>query len=502
MKKLLFFTIFVSLFTCVITFPLFSQEFGDVNNDTDINIVDALLIAQYYVGLDLNNFNQEKADVDADGSITIVDALLVAQYYVGLISQFPAQIGSDIEVVKSDLQRNGDPQPDTGELESIVEGNNQFGFDFFGVIKDTPDNLFFSPISISYAFAMCYAGANGSTEAEISDVLHFTLPEDRFHNAFNALDLELTSEPDNPVPEMGEELKLTIANSTWGQKDYFFYPQFLDTLAVNYGAAMNTVDFMNEPEPCRQLINQWVSDQTEERIKDLLAPGSIDYLTRLVLVNAIYFKANWYYPFDEEDTYDEDFHLSDGSTTIAPMMHQTLKAYYYEIPGHYQAVKLNYQGMRKNSMIIILPAEGELNSFESAFTLGTFNEIKNGFSTYKVILTVPKFSYRWGDSIKPVLETLGMTESFSWDADFTGITNEERIFIGDVIHKAFVAVDEIGTEAAAATAIIMPGSVGPGPTPEPPPVVTMTINRPFYFLICNDNTQAILFLGRVLVPEQ
>jgi serpin B len=244
-----------------------------------------------------------------------------------------------------------------------------------------------------------------------------------------------------------------------------------------------------------------VSDQTEDRINNLLPEGSITPLTRLVLTNAIYFKANWLSPFEEENTYDENFYPADGNTVTIPMMHQTQTTRYYEVSGEYQAVKLNYMGTRSNSMIIILPAEGRLSSFESGFTNTIFNTIKQEMSTYRVVLTFPKFSYRWGESIAPFLKSLGMEVSFSGNADFTRITNEERLYIEDVIHKAFIAVDEIGTEAAAATAVIVPGGVGPGPTPEPPPLVTMTINRPFLFLICNDNTGTILFIGRVVTPE-
>jgi len=473
---------------------------GDVNDDASITIIDALLIARYYVGLSSAAFVSEAADVNADFSVTIVDALLVAQYYVGLISQFPGQTITGMEVVESDLVRNVDPQLESGELDSVAEGNNRFGFDFLQILKEEPGNLFFSPLSISYAFAMCYAGSGGATETEIAGVMHFTLPTDRFHNAFNALDTELTSEPLNPVPEMGKELKLYIANSIWGQKDYYFYPDFLDILAINYGAGIHTVDFNQYPEQCRVLINDWVSDQTEERITNLLPAGSITPLTRLVLTNAIYFKANWYSPFNEENTYDEDFYLANGSSITIPMMHKTETISYYEVSGQYQAVRLIYQGIKSNSMILILPAEGQLSTFESGFTYNTFNEIRQGMTTYRVILTFPKFSYEWGDTIKTLLQELGMTESFTADADFTGITNEERLFIGDVIHKSFVSVDEIGTEAAAATAVIMPGSAGPEPTPTPPPVVTMTVNRPFYFIIFNNNTQTILFLGRVSVP--
>ncbi|MBN1699761.1 MAG: hypothetical protein JW881_19760 [Spirochaetales bacterium] len=500
--------LFCLLFILVIGgFSLFAQSnpgLGNVNDDNTVNILDALLIAQYSVGLSPANFNTTVADVNGDGSITIVDALLVARFYVGLITEFPVQnVTGEVEIVASELSRNTSPSLQENELAQAVDGINGFGFDCFHVIRESAEeasnNIFYSPVSISYAFAMCYAGARGSTESEIERVLHFTLQGERLHNAYNSLDLTLTSEQENPVSAMGEDLKLHIVNSIWGQKDYYFYPDYLDILAYHYGAGMNTVDFFNNAEQCRLLINQWVSDQTAGKIKDLLPGGSVTPLTRLVLTNAIYFKAVWYYPFDEDNTYDQTFHLLSGTTKDVPMMHQTVSTVYCDVPGQYQAVKLNYQGTKKNSMIIILPEEGSYTSVESDLTYDSFGEIVGQMTGHKVILTLPKFTCRWGSSITTMLMALGMTESFdATSADFSGITNEEKLFISDVIHKAYVGVDENGTEAAAATAIVLAGS-SPNP-PTPPPAVTMTIDRPFIFFIYNENTGTILFMGRVMDP--
>lgn len=480
------------------SFSLHAQttpRYGDVNNDGSIDIVDALMTAQYYVGLIMTFAFPEAADVDGNGTINIVDALMIAQYYVGLISEFPVQQTlAGMEVVKSDLKRNPEPQPAAGELEAVVDGNNQFAFDCYREIKGQDGNLFFSPVSISFAFAMCYAGANGNTEAQIADTMHFTLPEDTLHNAFNSLDLVLTSEPANPNPDAGEDLKLHIANSTWGQMNYYFVPDFLDVLAYHYGAGMNTVDFKSNPENCRLLINDWVSDNTEQRINDLLPPGSIGTLTRLVLTNAIYFKANWLDPFDEAETRDGPFRLEGGGSVTVPMMNQVLTTSYCAAAGEYQAVKLAYQGTKKNSMIVILPAAGGLAAFENSLDTAKLAEILQSLGRYRVTLAMPKISYEWEDSLKGTLQSLGMTDAFiDSSADFSGINGERDLFIHDVLHKAFVTVDEKGTEAAAATAIIM------GITSIPPSVV-MTIDRPFLFLIYNDDTGAVLFLGRVMQP--
>jgi serpin B len=465
---------------------------GDVNSDGNINIVDALLVAQYYVGLIQTFAFPEAADVDGNGTIDIVDALLIARYYVGLITEFPS--GGDIKIVGSSMERNTSPQPGAGELEAVVDGNNEFAFDCYKLVKEEGGNVFFSPVSISFAFGMCYAGANGNTETEMARAMHFTLPENNLHNAFNALDLALTTEPENANPNNGEDLKLHIANSTWGQKDYYFVPDFLDILAYYYGAGMFTVDFKTDPEKCRLLINDWVSDKTEERINDLLPPGSITDLARLVLTNAIYFKANWLDPFKEEDTKDGRFNLPDGTGVTVPLMHQVMTTSYCEVGGQYQAIKLGYQGTRKNSMVIILPAEGQFESVENKLTNAQFGQILQAMGRYQVTLTMPRYSFEWQKSLKSTLQSLGMSDAFIFmQADFSGINGDYDLFIHDVFHKAFVAVDEIGTEAAAATAII----VG---TTSMPPTATMTIDRPFIFAIYNDDTGAILFLGRLMQP--
>lgn len=492
--------IFIVSLWCFILFSLgnaalYSQNYGDANDDSSINIIDALIVAQHYVGLNPDPFNAVNSDVDDQNGINIIDALLIARYYVGLITQFPVQTTTDMEIVQSDLERNMAPQIETGELNSVVEGNNRFAFDCFRQLKTEQTNLFYSPVSISFAMAMSYAGANGNTEAEIANAMHFTLSEDRFNNAFNALDLVLTSEPAIPNPEMGEDIELHIVNSTWGQKDYVFQTPFLDIIAVNYGAGLNIVDFSTNPNGCRLLINNWVSDQTQSKIKDLLPAGSIDSLTRLVLVNAIYFKAVWMLPFNEENTEDGPFYLQDGSVLTTPLMHHVLHTGYSEVPGQYQAVKLDYQGTKRNSMIIILPAAGQLTAFEDNLSYETFMGIYQGLGQYEVTLALPKFSYEWEKSLKPAFQSMGMTDAFNYQlADFSGITTMEQIFISDVFHKAFISVDEIGTEAAAATAVVFAGS-------SVPEKVTMTIERPFIFLIFNDDTNSILFMGRVLVPE-
>jgi len=256
---------------------------------------------------------------------------------------------------------------------------------------------------------------------------------------------------------------------------------------------MNIVDFITDPDYCRLLINEWVSDQTEEKIQDLLPPGSIKSTARLVLTNAIYFKANWFKPFEEADTIDGPFFPSNGSTSTVPMMNQVLITLYAEAPGEYQAVKLAYQGTKRNSMVIIMPEQGSFESFENSLSLSTFNEIIRGMIDYQVTLSLPKFDFDWDSSLVSALQSLGMEDAFmDTRADFSGINGQQDgLYIHDVFHKAFIAVDEIGTEAAAATAVIAGYFLSP-------PKAVMTINRPFIFAIYNDDTGVILFLGRMV----
>jgi len=487
-KRIIFFCLLSMLFALSV-YSQTAPRLGDVNNDSNINIVDALCIAQYSVGLTPAVFYTSAADVNASGKIDIVDALLVAQYYIGLITQFPG--AAAFEVAQSSLARNLNPQPAADELKSVVNGNNQFAFDCYKSLAAIDGNVFFSPVSISFAFAMCYAGANGITESQMAQTLHFTLPEARLHNAFNALDLAITTPSVIPDPSYGDELKLSIANSSWGQNGYTFMQEYLDVLATSYGAGLNLLDFKTAWENARITINTWVANKTEQRIKNLLPSGSVSTDTRLVLTNAIYFKANWQEPFIAANTANASFTNANGSIITVPTMNKVMLAAYSQVAGEYQAIKLPYQGKKKNSMVLILPAAGLFQSFESSLSADKYSTIVSSMSRYKVTYAMPKFSYEWSSSLKTTLQALGMKDAFSPSAaDFSGINGKRDLFVSDVLHKSFVAVDEKGTEATAATAIVMAGT-------SVPPEATMILNRPFLFFIVNDDTGAILFSGRV-----
>lgn len=397
------------------------------------------------------------------------------------------------EAMQSDKPRETSPEVNEAGLTTLVDGNSAFALDLYRALRGTDENLFYSPYSISLALAMTYAGARGETEQQMADTLHFILPQDQLHPAFNWLDIELARRGEGAQGKDGEGFRLNIVNAIWGQKDYEFLTTFLDLLAENYGAGLRILDFVNAPEESRVTINNWVSDQTEGRIEDLIPQGLIDALTRLVLTNAIYFNAAWQHPFSEDMTEDGPFYLLDGSKVMVPMMKQMENFGYTEGEG-YQAVELPYDG-RELSMVILLPQTDNFKSFEGSLDYQRVDTIIKGLEYRQVSLTMPKFEFESAFRLKETLSALGMPVAFSGAADFSGMTGDRDLFIGDVVHKAFVSVDEAGTEAAAATAVIMPTAMPPGE------LVEVTVDRPFIFLIRDIETNSILFVGRVLDPS-
>lgn len=396
------------------------------------------------------------------------------------------------EVLQSDKQRVTSPDATQAGLATLVDGNSAFAFNLYQALRETDDNLFYSPYSISLALAMTYAGARGETEEQMANTLHFTLEDNRLHPAFNWLDIELASRGKGAKGKDDEGFRLHIVNAIWGQKDYEFLSEFLDLLAENYGAGLRILDFMKAPEQSRITINEWVSDQTEERIKDLIPKGAIDELTRLVLTNAIYFNAAWQYPFEEDATFNGVFYLLNGDKITVPMMRQTESFGYAEGDG-YQVVELPYDG-RELSMLVLLPQTGQFELFEGSLNAQRVDDIVKNLNTREVVLTMPKFEFESSFSLKKTLTAMGMPVAFSAGADFSGMTGNPDLFIGEVLHKAFVSIDEAGTEAAAATAVIMELTGMPG---EP---VEVTIDRPFIFLIRDIESGTILFIGRVVNP--
>ena len=399
------------------------------------------------------------------------------------------------EVVHSPKPRIKAPQTSQSDLDELVEGNTAFAFDLYQAIREGNNNLIYSPYSISLALAMTYAGARNNTEDEMADTLHFTLGQDALHPAFNALDLELARRGQGAEGTDEEGFRLNIANSIWGQTGYSFLGEFLDTLAENYGAGLRLLDFSGAPEESRVTINDWVSHETEDKIQDLLPQGSISELTRLVLTNAIYFNAAWNFPFDESVTEPGVFHLLDGGEVTVDMMSQ-VEHFRYAEGFTYQAIELPYDG-QELSMVIFIPDEGEFEEFERSLTPDNVDNILARLSSTSVNLTMPKFTFEFSLGLNQILATMGMLDAFDpGAADFSGMDGTRSLFISSVLHKAFISVDEEGTEAAAATAVII------SLTAMPQPPVELSIDRPFVFMIRDLETETVLFMGRVLHPEE
>jgi len=398
-------------------------------------------------------------------------------------------------IAKSDLQRVTSPNTPPNDIQDLVENNNTFAFDLYKSLHTHAQNgnLIYSPYSISLALAMTYAGAGGETESQMAQTLHF-LPQNQLHPAFNALELQL-AERGKAQSKEETPLQLNIANAVWAEQTYPFLQNFLDTIALNYGAGIRLADFINQYEAVRKEINDWVSDQTEDKIKDLIPEGVLDSDTRMALVNAIYFKADWLSPFDADSTQDAPFHLLDGSEVTVPTMNQVTFIPYAKGDG-WQAIELAYQG-ETAAMDIILPDEGRFEDVESSLDYETASAILSGLQPTSVTLALPKFKFESEFGLADQLAALGMPDAFDpGKADFSGMTERDDLYISAVVHKAFVAVDEKGTEAAAATAVIV------GATSAPMFDVTLTIDRPFIFLIRDVPTGQILFVGRVLNPAQ
>lgn len=425
----------------------------------------------------------------------IAQNLLVALLLLGLVAGCVPPADRHSQVVRADVARVTHPDVPAQDLTELVSGNNAFAFDLYRALRERGDgNLFYSPFSISIALAMTWAGARGETERQMAETLHFTLPQDRLHPAFNALDLELAQRGQGARGKDHKGFRLHIVNALWGQKDYRFLPEFLETLARNYGAGLRLLDFAGDPEAARGIINDWVRQQTEGRIRDLLPPGAIDILTRLVLTNAIYFNAAWAEQFDPRETRDGTFHLLDGSHVTVPMMRRTAN-YGYAAGEGFQAVELPYDG-EELAMVILLPDAGRFEEFENSLDAGRGQEILSGLAYQQVALTMPRFRVESDFSLADTLAAMGMSAAFEpGRADFSGMDGSRNLYISRILHKAFVAVDESGTEAAAATAVVI-GLTGLRSQ------VAVTVDRPFIFLIRDLQTGTILFVGRVINPAQ
>ncbi|MCG3174743.1 MAG: hypothetical protein GMKNLPBB_03023 [Myxococcota bacterium] len=399
----------------------------------------------------------------------------------------------DETLIKSSKSRLMAPKVEPADAKALEEGNAAFAWSLFKQLREEKGNLFFSPASVSIALAMTSAGAKAGTLSEMEKALQFRLPQPRLHPAFNQLDLALESRGAKaPSKDDGEPFRLSIANALWGAKGMKFLDPFLDTLAENYGAGMHVLDFKASPEKARETINDWVANKTGQKIKDLLPQGSIKPDTSLVLTNAIYFKANWLRTFAESDTKPGDFTTQDGVKKSVPVMKQSATMMVGEYVG-FQAVRLPYAG-NEVSMWLFQAPEGNFEGMEQSFDSNFVDGLIRNAQIASVELTLPKWKAVSQFSLAAALQKLGMPVAFSDGADFSGMTADARLRIADVIHKAFVEVNEKGTEAAAATGVIMEPTSAPGRT------VKLNFDRPFLYVIRDDPTGAILFVGRVSDP--
>jgi serpin B len=375
----------------------------------------------------------------------------------------------------------------------VTKGNNAFALDLYGHLREQKGNLFFSPESISTVFAMADAGARGPTAAEMARVFHFTLPPDRLHPAMGALLADMNA------PHPGYELR--VADALWAQQDARFLPNYLQLMQSDYGADFHRVDFKTQPEAVRGTINGWVEQQTNNRIQNLIGPGVLTPMTRLVLTNAIYFKGTWRNPFEKGATQDGEFHLSAAQTATAPLMHRT-GAYRYYDGGAFQELELPYEG-DDLAMVVLLPKQTDgLPALEQRFTAAAAQQwIDELAPAHKVILTLPRFTMTQQFELSGTLSAMGMPQAFTPAADFSGMTGKPELSISAAIHKAFIDVNEEGTEAAAATSTVMVATAMLRPAQEPPPII-FRADHPFLFMIRDTKTGGILFMGRVEDPRK
>jgi serine protease inhibitor len=393
------------------------------------------------------------------------------------------------QLARSEKPRLSAAAPDD-DVRKLTSDDAAFGFDLLRNASGD-DNFFMSSHSISIALGMTYGGAREETARQMKEALHFDLDPERLHRAFGTLDLALASRNGKQVPS-GHAFELHVTNSLWGQRDYVFLSSYLDLLAENYGAGLSLLDFVNDAEGSRRAINGWVSDQTRTRIPELIPMGIIDAQTVLVLTNAIYFAASWRDKFEPANTTDASFTKLDGSAITVPIMHQTKEHRYAEGEG-WQALELTYTG-DDVSMLVLLPAAGTFETYRSKLDAAHLGTVVEGLKTRLVDVSLPRFRFKTQLKVKPALRALGMKDAFEGGvADFSGMDGTHTLFIQDVIHEAFVAVDEKGTEAAAATAVVV------GRTSAPERAV-FNVDRPFLVLVRDNPTGAVLFMGQVVSP--
>lgn len=423
-----------------------------------------------------------------------------------------------VETAKASLARLPASSVPATAVSAAVAANNAFAVDLYARLRSGAagaDNLLTSPLSASLALTMTYAGAKGSTASGMAAALHLGSGASSIFEGQNALDQDLASraayalagdqqtasENGQPAPSPAD-YDLTVVNSVWGEKTYPWAAPFLDILATDYGTGVYLDDFIHQFDDARQDINAWVSDQTADRITDLLPPGSLDDTTRMVLVNAIHLKLPWAYPFSVAATAPATFTRADGTKVTTPFMNQAQTLWYVD-DGQAQIVGLPLSGGQE-AVVIALP-HGDLASYEASLTAGSSALTQPG-SVALVGLSLPKLSFTSPSlSLMSALQAMGMAQAFDRDsADFTGLCSQtpdhDRLYIHDALQKAMLGMQETGVEAAAATAVVVDGQAECACPPPPP--IPMVVDRPFLVSIVDVPTGAVLFLGHIEDPTQ
>jgi|WetSurMetagenome_2_1015567.scaffolds.fasta_scaffold76810_1 serpin B len=375
------------------------------------------------------------------------------------------------------------------DASSVVNGNNKFAFDLYAKYKAKDGNIFFSPYSISSALAMTYEGAKGKTADEMQAVLHFPKDDALRRDAFLAAN--------NQINKKDKKYQLNTANALWAQKDYKFKADYFALVEKYYSGKASNLDFIKDTENSRITINNWVEAQTNNKIKDLIPRGSVDRMTRLVLTNAIYFKGLWLEQFKKSNTQERDFKADQNKTVKAQMMISTGEKakYSYAETEKVQVLELPYQG-NELSMLILLPKGNDIQTAEEFLTPEKLAGIKSSLRSQRVDVFIPKFKFETKYFMASDLRGMGMPTAFAGGAaDFSGMTGNRDLYIAEVIHQAFVEVNEEGTEAAAATGVVMRATAM---MPERPKI--FNADHPFVFFIQERSTGNILFLGKMKDP--
>ena len=383
----------------------------------------------------------------------------------------------------------------SGSAGKVVDANSIFAFDLYNKLAggSGPDeNIFFSPYSISSAFALVYEGAKGDTASEINSVFHFPGEIQELRDGF--------SEINSGINAGDPEYELSVANALWAEKTYSFLDDYIKNAKDYYSADTTNLDFINQPEESRLTINKWAEDETHEKIKDLIPQGMIDPMTRLVITNAVYFKGDWVKQFDINNTHEADFTTASGKSVTVDMMQRTDEdaVFGYMENDDLQMLKMPYDhdSGKELAMYVILPKDNDLKAVEENLDAFRLSELKTSLNTEEVKVFFPKFKLETEYSLSGTLADMGMPAAFSDKADFSGMDGTESLSISDVVHKAYVDVNEEGTEAAAATAVVMRLTA----VVDEEPVPVFLADHPFIFLIEDTEDGNILFMGKVSDP--